>query len=168
MTYVLERGTEVTYAAAVTSLGENIKRLRKRHGITKADLARSMGVVYQRVQDWENDRYKRVELATLFKLARGLCATIDELVVGLDSDYDRVRNELVCQTGDLESGRPQDVGGPTNVDARVLERLVAEVQSEQEALRQMRKAFVELGDVATSRAESLGAVLEETARRRAR
>lgn len=144
-TYALERMESATYAVVqMPSLGANIKRLRKQRGIGKADLARSIGVVYQRVQDWENDRYERVELTTLFRLARGLRVSIDDLVEGLDDEYESVKRDLVRQGSDLESGRPQDVGGPLDggTSARVLsllQDLVAALATQETASGQMRE-----------------------------
>ena len=74
------------------SLGQNIKRLRLAAGIsTQRALADRLHVPQPQVSDWENDRYGALETQTLMKLAKVLRCTIDQLLDGVDPDYDRVR-----------------------------------------------------------------------------
>ena len=75
------------------SLGQNIKRLRWEAGLrTQRALAELLGIPPMRVSDFENDLYD-VRTSTLIKLAKGLCCSLDELVAGVDPDYDRLREE---------------------------------------------------------------------------
>ena len=74
------------------SLGQNIKRLRIAAGIsTQRALADRLHVPQPQVSDWENDRYATLETPTLMKLAKVLRCTIDQLLDGVDPDYDQVR-----------------------------------------------------------------------------
>ena len=74
------------------SLGQNIKRLRLAAGIsTQRALADRLHVPQPQVSDWENDRYGTLETQTLMKLAKVLRCTIDQLLDGVDPDYDQVR-----------------------------------------------------------------------------
>ncbi len=74
------------------SLGQNIRRLRRDAGLdTQKALADLLGVPQPQVSDWENDRYSVLETLTLVKIAKGLRCSVDELLVGVDPDYDRVR-----------------------------------------------------------------------------
>ncbi len=74
------------------SLGQNIKRLRIAAGIsTQRALAQRLRVPQPQVSDWENDRYRTLETPTLMKLAKVLRCTIDQLLNGVDPDYDQVR-----------------------------------------------------------------------------
>ena len=74
------------------SLGQNIKRLRLAAGIsTQRALADRLHVPQPQVSDWENDRYGTLETQTLMKLAKVLRCTIDQLLNGVDPDYDQVR-----------------------------------------------------------------------------
>ena len=76
------------------SLGQNIKRLRWEAGLqTQKALADLLGVPQPQVSDWENDRYAVLETLTLVKIAKGLRCSVDELLAGVDPDYDRVREE---------------------------------------------------------------------------
>jgi len=77
---------------ANVSLGQNIKRLRWEAGFqTQKALADLLGVPQPRVSDWENDRYAVLETTTLVRIAKGLRCSIDQLLVGVDPDYDRIR-----------------------------------------------------------------------------
>ena len=74
------------------SLGQNIKRLRAAAGLsTQRALADRLHVPQPQVSDWENDRYGALETQTLMKLAKVLRCSIDELLNGVDPDYDQVR-----------------------------------------------------------------------------
>ena len=76
------------------SLGQNIKRLRWEAGLqTQKALADLLGVPQPQVSDWENDRYAVLETLTLVKIAKGLRCSVDELLAGVDPDYDRIREE---------------------------------------------------------------------------
>ena len=75
------------------SLGQNIKRLRWEAGLqTQKALADLLGVPQPQVSDWENDRYAVLETLTLVKIAKGLRCSVDQLLAGVDPDYDRVRD----------------------------------------------------------------------------
>ena len=74
------------------SLGQNIKRLRAAAGLsTQRALADRLHVPQPQVSDWENDRYGTLETHTLMKLAKVLRCSLDELLNGVDPDYDQVR-----------------------------------------------------------------------------
>ena len=63
-----------------------------------------LGVPQPQVSDWENDRYSVLETLTLVKIAKGLRCSVDQLLVGVDPDYDRVR-----ETGGVVSVEPTRV-----------------------------------------------------------
>ena len=74
------------------SVGQNIRRLRWKSGLrTQRALADLLGVPQPQVSDWENDRYSVLETMTLVRIAKGLRCSVDQLLVGVDPDYDRVR-----------------------------------------------------------------------------
>lgn len=97
------------------SVGRNIKRLRFAAGIqTQKELAALLGVPQPQVSDWENDRYSVVETATLLKIAKGLRCSVDQLIAGLDPEYDRVREASAA--GEVELGRVDfSVERPTEI-----------------------------------------------------
>ncbi len=74
------------------SFGRNIRRLRWKSGLrTQRALADLLGAPQPQVSDWENDRYAVLETMTLVRIAKGLRCSVDQLLVGVDADYDRVR-----------------------------------------------------------------------------
>lgn len=88
----------------VVSLGQNIKRLRWEAGLqTQKALADLLGVPQPQVSDWENDRYAVLETLTLVKIAKGLRCSVDELLAGIDVDYDRVREAAAAADRELGS-----------------------------------------------------------------
>jgi transcriptional regulator with XRE-family HTH domain len=71
------------------TLGENIERLRVEggHG-NAAEFARRIGVSPGTLGDWEKGRYKNLRLDNLLLLAKNIPCTMDELVIGIDPDYE--------------------------------------------------------------------------------
>lgn len=89
MTYAIERFRTYAYAVAtVATIGQNLARLRERAEYTPAEFARELDLPTQSVSDWENDRRKTVDVATLLRWAKALKCSIDDFVVGLDPEYD--------------------------------------------------------------------------------
>lgn len=85
-------------------VGRNIRRLRVAAGIrTQRELADRLGVPQPRVSDWENDRYAALEMPTLLRIAKVLRCSVDQLLAGVDPDYDRVREALVGTAGTAAS-----------------------------------------------------------------
>ena len=92
------------YAWVRVRVGTNIRRLRAAAGIrTQRELAERLGVPQPRVSDWENDRYTALEMPTLLRLAKVLHCSVDQLLAGVDPDYDRVREALVGTAGTAAS-----------------------------------------------------------------
>ena len=74
------------------SLGKNIKRLRTVSGIqTQKAFAQLLGVPQAQVSDWENDRYGVLGVSSLIKLAKAFHCSVDDLLAGVDPDYDRIQ-----------------------------------------------------------------------------
>lgn len=79
------------------SVGKNIKRLRTEIGLqTQKALAALLSVRQSQVSDWENDRFAVIEVSSLIKLAKALHCSVDELLAGVDPDYDRIREDSVA------------------------------------------------------------------------
>ena len=75
----------------VVTLGENIKRLQARARITTKELARRAGVKPAVVSGWRTDRRGLPETPTLFKLAKSLKCSVEDLLEGVDQDYEELR-----------------------------------------------------------------------------
>lgn len=79
------------FAAARMGLGENIHRRRLEGGHRNAAaFAREIGVSPGTLGDWEKGRYTKLRLDNLLRIAKAIPCTIDELLEGVDADYDAV------------------------------------------------------------------------------
>lgn len=78
--------------ALVTRVGENIRRLRDRKAAdeSQGEFAARVGVTQSQLSDWEHSRYLP-DTASLLKLAKALDCTIDEILDGVDAEYDAIR-----------------------------------------------------------------------------
>lgn len=65
----------------MTSVGENIKNIRKKNNITQEELAEKLNVTRQAVSNWENGK-SEPDIETLTKIAQIFDISIDELVDG--------------------------------------------------------------------------------------
>lgn len=73
----------------MASFGENLTRLRKARNLKGKQLAAKVGVAPSVVSGWEKNRRGLPETPTLFKLATGLKCSIEDLLTGIDAEYDR-------------------------------------------------------------------------------
>lgn len=99
--------------ADVGTFGENLRRLRKARGLKAKDIAERLGVTRPVVSKMENDRNGLPETPTLFRLAKAIPATIEDLLAGIDPAYDAIRRELSCQTSTGDSLPGGDVSNDT-------------------------------------------------------
>ena len=103
------------------SVGRNIKRLRLEAGIwTLRAFAQRLGVPDPQLSEWENDRYAMLSVPNLLRIAKALCCSVDDLLVGVDPEYDRARRVVrapsampVVAEGEASPGdrAPDDPGG---------------------------------------------------------
>jgi transcriptional regulator with XRE-family HTH domain len=66
------------------SLGERIKQLRKKAGLSQGDIGKIVGVPYQSIQNVELGRVKRPRF--IIQLAEALNTSIDYLITGSEND----------------------------------------------------------------------------------
>lgn len=146
------------YALPVATLGENISRLRQREGfaLTRRKFAKKIGTEYQSVYDWESDRRKSVDLMTLFRLAKGLEVTIEDLVAGLDGEYDRLRRDLIGHSAG--TGSAASTGGDADVPASDRDRAEARrIEAEyREIVAATEEVAHRLFNIATEHRERFG------------
>ena len=62
----------------MVNIGKNIKRLRKEHSLTQAELAKMLGVTCQAVSKWET-KANSPDIALIPKIAELFDVSIDEL-----------------------------------------------------------------------------------------
>lgn len=73
----------------VATFGENLKRLMKARKVKGTTLASQIGVKQSVLSGWRNDRKGLPETPTLLKLANALGCSFDELLRGVDVEYER-------------------------------------------------------------------------------
>ncbi len=80
------------FPGGAATVGRNVRRLRAQAGIpTQTAFARLLRAPQSQVGDWEGDRYSVLEASTLVRIAKALRCSVDDLLAGVDPDYDRVR-----------------------------------------------------------------------------
>lgn len=74
----------------MATVGENLRRLRLASPKVKTQraLAEAMDVLQSQLSDWERERYGMPDLVTIMKMAKALEVTVEDLVVGVDPEYD--------------------------------------------------------------------------------
>lgn len=96
VTYAVARSALHAYPQGhMATLGQNIERLRVAAGHKNATaFARSIGISAATLHDWESGRYQNLRLDSLIRVARGIPCAVEELLIGVDSDYDVVIREM--------------------------------------------------------------------------
>lgn len=76
-------------------LGRNIAHLRERGGHTNAAaFARLIGVLPSKLNDWEAGVYTGLRLDSLLRISKGIPCRVEDLLEGVDEDYDRIVSGL--------------------------------------------------------------------------
>lgn len=138
------------------AFGRNVRRYRGKD-TSATELASRLGVGKSLISGWEHGTKGLPQAPTLLRLAKALGVTVDDLLVGVDEDYDRLRSDLVRQGG-TDTVSPSTEGGangPTQAQARVLETRLSDVLSE------VREAAIRLAAIA-KRHHPRGAETEDT------
>src|SRR5688500_12686431 len=79
--------------SAVATFGENVRRLRTAAGLEHGrQLAERIGVAPSVVSRWETDATGLPEAPTLLRLAKAVNCTIDELLQGIDEEYEAIKD----------------------------------------------------------------------------
>lgn len=80
--------------------GKNVRRYR---GDTPAkDLAKAVRVGQPTLSQWENGKVVGLpKTQTLLKLAKALRVTVDDLLAGVDDEYDSIKREAVAHAGSV-------------------------------------------------------------------
>jgi len=87
---------------ADVALGERIRALRRRRGLTQADLAIEVGVTFQQIQKYERGA-NRVSVSMLGRIAKALESSVTDLLDETAGSADlRAIEELLKEPGALE------------------------------------------------------------------
>jgi transcriptional regulator with XRE-family HTH domain len=115
-------------AVPIEAFGRNIKRLRKAQTpiLRGKDLAAAISTDPGVVSRWENGKGGLPETPTLIKLAKTLQVSVDELLAGVDVDYD----EIIVTRSDISHGAQlapnSTTGGPSDVGSSAASRRLVE------------------------------------------
>ncbi len=98
------------YTAPVT-VGDNIRKIRERLGLQQVDLADRLKIRQPSAWTLENQD-GLPEAGTLLKLAKALSCSVEELLEGVDPDYDAVRRDLIRHDHKENQEHTQRAGDP--------------------------------------------------------
>lgn len=124
----------IGYAADVMTVGERIAEIRRalRPRLKQGDLAEIMGVAQSAVSKWENGE-TTPSASQLPKIATTLRCSVEDLVVGVDATYDRLRSKCRDlpghtgdQTSDLTEGRSDATTPAASARLQQLEQRIRE------------------------------------------
>lgn len=73
------------------TIGENVRAIRQRRGLTQQALADRLGMRQPQLNGIEHGRYGLVQTATLLRLATALACSVDDLLAGVNAAYDEAR-----------------------------------------------------------------------------
>lgn len=136
----LEAEEAHSYAHPV-SFGKNVRRLRLERDMLAKALAQQLGVKQSTLSGWENDRGGLPEGPTLIKFAKVLGCHVEELLVGVDAEYD----EIVIRLRDLSShgGKTESVlhrGGPVVAASSRIQQLEQQLRERDRLISQAEAA----------------------------
>lgn len=139
----------------MASFGSNLSELRVRAGYKrKKDFAAAVGVKPSQLSDWEKDRYRSVDSRTLIQLAKALKCSLDDLLEGIDAEYDAARPARIGRQPAVVRERPTRPYGYSGAAAPAPEptldaELLAEVRQIIEILRPLLDKPKSLEQLAT-------------------
>lgn len=82
------------------SIGENIKKARKKVGLTQKELGKRLGIKQQTVAMYENNA-TNIKLSTLCRIANALDVQVSTLIDGTDMNFERMLDKQYEQDGYL-------------------------------------------------------------------
>lgn len=87
----------VGYTAAVPSLAKNLRAFRRRADLTQTELATRSGVKQNAISSWEKGKAVPT-VRSLVRIANGLGCSVDDLLAGVDPEYDERRSSQLLHT----------------------------------------------------------------------
>lgn len=144
----------------VATIGENIKRIREAKDLKQDGVAEKIGVAGSQLSAWEGDRYKSIGSVNLLKIARALKCSVDEIVAGVDVEYDAIRRDLPRHTEAAQSASVSGEDDRATTSTRVLTERAARQLADD-----VKAAIKQLGRVALALEKEAGAAAPEGTRR---
>lgn len=153
--------------------GDRVRSVREKRGYSQVELAKRAGVNKETVNRMELGG--NIGIQTVYKVADAL--EVRSLILFHDPGDAQLHNEpltaeeldLIGHGRDLESGLPQDVGGPLDVPASarvlsLLQDLVAAIAEQETQTSKMREFASRLLDIVAAGPEGDAASGDESAR----
>lgn len=145
-----EVGHRYAHPSVPTStFGKNLRALMAQREIGPSWLLPHLGVKQGTLSDWMRDRRGLPEGPTLLKFAKALRVRVDDLLRGVDDDYD-----LLCQELEPSSGLQ---GGPDDPASDAARRLESIRERDGSLAGEVRNAISALATVAARLDEEIGA-----------
>lgn len=107
------------YAPAVATVGENIVRLRKLRGWRQKDLAEKLKMHQGDLSNLEKDKRGLPEAPTLLRLAKAIKCSVDELLQGVDPEYDRIVAHRLPSGSAIPGGPAHGDSSPGDLERRL-------------------------------------------------
>lgn len=115
----------------MSTVGENIKRIRKLRGYTQADLGEKCGMVDSAIRRYESGAYYKPKLETVQKIANALQVPISE-IYGWDNSGENNLN---------------DSGMKFNVSQIIMAKSILENAIDSDSYSVMHKAILEVYEI---------------------
>ena len=74
----------------MSDIGENIKKMRKKSGITQTELANRVGTTFQSISQWECGK-RNPKYSTVVKIAKAIGCKPDEILSPIRTNADKIR-----------------------------------------------------------------------------
>jgi len=132
----------------VSKFGDNLARLRRRAQLSGRELAKALGVTAPVISKIETGRTGMPGGTMLMRIAKALNCTVDELLDGVDPDYDKLRRDLIRQAAEAGSPLPAERGtdvpaSGTQIGRGLLER-VSELEHDLASTRELATRLANL------------------------
>lgn len=115
----------------IENIGERIKLLRDKHGLSQAAFAKRIGVSAGNVGDWESEKKKSLPGAkAIYAIAKEFDVTADWLLTGKEYVVDSLFNNgnIVIQDDKPAISPSKDRGTTNNTDTKEIVNLTAEAK----------------------------------------
>lgn len=116
-------------------------------------VSQASGIVESQISDYRRGEVKEPGVFTLLKIARAVGCSVEELVEGIDPEYDALRSDLIRHAQDQQSGPSSNVGDLPN-DSTAAGVLESENQRLREALEQVTHVASQLAEIAAAGVKS--------------
>jgi transcriptional regulator with XRE-family HTH domain len=137
-------------------LGRNARTIRDsiEPKLSRKGLEDRCGVDQQSIADIEGGKYEDYGILKVVRVAKGLKVSVDDLLAGVDADYERYRRVLPRHGGTGQTVPPEKAGAsdPPETQARALQERISALEDELAAAHELIRQFGKLADNARTKA----------------